>query len=382
MKRVIVAPSRYVQGPGELENLATYCGQITEKKTFMLVDPYVLEHEVDEIVSGFTSDSYLVEAFAGECSDKEIDRICTQIKGLPFGVVVAIGGGKTIDTGKAVADELGVPIVVVPSIAATDAPTSKHSVIYTDAGVVDRVRFYGTNPALVLVDTALIAKAPTRFLVSGMGDALSTYFEARASVKSANKTLAGGLATRAAQNLARLSYDILLESGLEAKRASDSNLVTPALEDVVEANIYLSGLGFESGGLGAAHALHGGFTTLPETLSYYHGERVAFGVLVQLVLENTPMAEINEVLDFLVSVGLPTTLADIGIVEPSKEKIWQVAEVACAEGETIYNLPVKVTVESTYAAILVADGLGRSRKNSVRPLANLNELNLEKRSVV
>ncbi len=94
--------------------------------------------------------------------------------------MVGIGGGKTLDTAKAIGYYQKLPVVVIPTIASTDAPTSALSVIYTEAGEFEEYLIYPKNPDMVVMDTAIIAKAPVRLLVSGMGDALSTWFEAKA----------------------------------------------------------------------------------------------------------------------------------------------------------------------------------------------------------
>lgn len=126
--------------------------------------------------------------------------------------VVAVGGGKTIDTGKIVANRLGVPVAVVPTIASTDAPCSACAVVYSEEGVVVRVEYQKKNPDLVLVDSEIIANAPERFLVAGMGDALATWFEAESCRKAKSKNEAGELGSLTAYALARLCYDTLLES--------------------------------------------------------------------------------------------------------------------------------------------------------------------------
>lgn len=192
------------------------------------------------------------------------------------------------------------------------------------------------------IDTSVIAAAPTRFLVSGMGDALSTYFEARANVRSKTKVSAGlpcgvreGLCppaygTRAAYALAELCYQNLLAYGKAAKEASERHEVTEELETIVETNILLSGLGFESAGLAAAHAIHDSLTVLEETHQYTHGEKVSFGTVCQLALEEengtTTDDEINEVLEFCMSLGLPVCLEDIGVQSISEDKLREVAE--------------------------------------------------------
>lgn len=251
------------------------------------------------------------------------------------------------------------PVVVIPTIASTDAPTSALSVIYTEAGEFEEYLIYPKNPDMVVMDTAIIAKAPVRLLVSGMGDALSTWFEAKACYDARATSMAGGQSTEAALSLARLCYDTLLAEGEKARLAAQAGVVTEALERIIEANTYLSGIGFESSGLAAAHAIHNGFTILEECHHLYHGEKVAFGTLAQLVLQNSPMDEIETVLGFCQRVGLPVTLAQMGVKEGIDEKIAAVAKATCAEGETIHNMPFAVTPESVHAAILTADLLGQ-----------------------
>jgi len=194
--------------------------------------------------------------------------------------------------------------------------------------------------------------------VSGMGDALSTYFEARANAKSGKATMAGGAPTRSAQALAKLCYDTLIADGYKAKLAVENGLTSHAVENIIEANTYLSGIGFESSGLAAAHAIHNGLTKLSECHHLYHGEKVAFGTLTQLALENAPMEEINEVLTFCKSVGLPTNLHDMGVKELNIDALREVAEASCAEGETIHNMPFEVTPELVLSALLTAHKLG------------------------
>ena len=208
------------------------------------------------------------------------------------------------------------------------------------------------------MDTAIIAKAPVRLLVAGMGDALSTWFEAKACYDARAVSMAGGQSTAAALSLARLCYDTLMNEGEKALLAAQAGVVTTALERIVEANTYLSGIGFESSGLAAAHAIHNGFTILEECHHLYHGEKVAFGTLAQLVLQNSPMEEIETVMGFCQRVGLPITLAQMGVKEGIEEKIMAVAKATCSEGETIHNMPFPVSAESVYAAILAADRFG------------------------
>ncbi|SHH15954.1 glycerol dehydrogenase [Clostridium grantii] len=359
MKKVLISPSKYLQGNGELCNLGTYV------KDFGKNALLVASSEDQARVQGFLDESLKRESynlvygdFNAECTKKEIERLRKVCVENNCEVIIGLGGGKALDTAKAASHFENVPVIIVPTIASTDAPCSSLAVIYTEGGEFEEYMFFKQNPNLVLVDTGIIAKAPTRFLVAGMGDALSTYFEARSCERAFADNIPGGKSTKLAIAAAKLCYETLLEDSIKAKAASDANVVTPALENIVEANILLSGLGFESSGLAAAHAVHNGLTVLEETHKFFHGEKVAFGVIVHLVLENAASEELNLVLDYCKSVGLPTCLKDLGITEVTSEKIMAVAEAATAEGETIHNMPFPVTAEDVYAAILAADQLG------------------------
>lgn len=361
MSKILISPSRYVQGAGAIHEIGAHV-KMFGTKALLVGGKNGLAAVQSALETSFSSQGVEVamEHFRGECSQQEIDRIVAVAQTAEAKVIVGIGGGKALDTAKAVAHYAKLPVVVVPTIAATDAPCSALSVIYTPEGVFESYLVLPQNPNLVLVDTAIIAKAPVRLLVSGMGDALATWFEADACAKAFAKNLPGGLSTSAALALARLCYDILIQYGFQAKLAVENGMVTEALEKVVEANTLLSGIGFESSGLAAAHSVHNGFTVLEETHSCYHGEKVAFGTLVQMVLENRSREEIEEVIGFCLEVGLPVTLHDLGVKSIVEEDILKVAQATCAPGETIHNQPFEVTPESVKAAILTANSLGES----------------------
>ncbi len=258
-------------------------------------------------------------------------------------------------------------MVNCPTVASSDAPCSALSVIYTEAGVFQEYRFYRKNPDLVLVDTQVIAQAPARLLTAGMGDALATWFEAKTCVAGSVQNMRGGASTASASALAELCYRTLLADGVTALQAVRVQAVTPALERLVEANTLLSGLGFESSGLAAAHAIHNGLTAVPETHSYLHGEKVAFGLLVQLVLEGAPRLTFEEVLAFSSDVELPITLAAIGLADACRDRLAPIALRATVPGETIHNEPFDVTPDMVADAILAADSIGRMWKEQHNP---------------
>ncbi len=373
MRKAFICPTKYVQGENEIINLG-YFVQTFGESALLIAHPDDVNRvkaKLDETCEKFNI-KFVESGFTGECSRQEVARLQEVAKANNCACTIGLGGGKAIDTAKCVAE--GEALIIVPTIAATDAPTSHSAVLYTPDGAFDDYAYYKQNPSVVLVDTTVIANAPTRFLVSGIGDAISTYFEARATAASYSNVNAGlpcgaregvcepAKGTLTSLALAKLCYETLLADGLKAKQASDCNMVTQALENIVEANILLSGLGFESGGLGGAHAIHDGLTILEGTHAYFHGEKVAFGTVCQLVLENAPEEELYTVLDFLCEVGLPVCLSDIGVDSITRDELMAVAEKACIPEESIHAMPFPINVDAVAAAIITADAIGKSYK--------------------
>lgn len=353
MESIILSPGKYIQGDGALKNIAKYAA----KKSLVISDDFVTNLTKPVIEESFLKHKIEVifELFSGECTKEEVKRLEKIVKEKGIEMVIGVGGGKTLDTAKATAYYSHSPVMIVPTIASTDAPCTALSVFYKKDGSFDEYLFLPENPNIVLMDTDIISKAPERLLACGMGDALATYFEARSCVKGGNANLAGGLSTKAAMALAELCYKTLIEDGKKAFISAQCKSSTKALENIIEANTYLSGIGAESAGLAAAHSIHNGFTILHECHHLYHGEKVAFGTIAQLFLENSPLEEIDEVVAFCKSVNLPTNLKEMGIKEINNGSLLEVAKLACAPGETIHNTPFEVTPEMVLAAILTAD---------------------------
>lgn len=360
MDRIIQSPGKYIQGADVLTRLGDYLKPLAAR-WLVVGDKFVLGFAEATLRQSFEQAKLYVEIapFGGECSQNEIDRLRELAKSADCQAILGIGGGKTLDTAKALAHFMDLPVAIAPTIASTDAPCSALSVIYTDSGKFDRYLMLPHNPNIVIVDTQVVARAPARLLAAGIGDALATWFEARACSRSGATTMAGGKCTQAALALAELCYNTLVEEGEKAMLAAEQHVVTPALERVIEANTYLSGVGFESGGLAAAHAIHNGLTAIPDAHHYYHGEKVAFGTLTQLVLENAPVEEIETVAALCHSVGLPITLAQLDITTEIPAKMRLVAAASCAKDETIHNMPGGATPDQVYAALLVADQYGQ-----------------------
>ena len=361
MANIMKSPGKYIQGAGELAKIGTHVKKMGTN--FLVIISKRNYGELGSLIgSSLEEAGYKArfEIFNGECSLEEIDRLTAIGSDAGVDSVIAVGGGKAIDTGKAVGVKLDVPAIIVPTIASNDAPCSGLSVCYNEKGVVCKVIYGKRNPDIVIVDTAIIAKSPLRLFVAGMGDAMSTYFEARACKASGAGNYCRGTMPNTAYAMAELCHTLLIKSGVQAYKDVQEGEASDAVDEIAEADILLSGVGFESCGLAAAHAINDGFAQVPQAHGALHGEKVAYGTLCQLYLENN-QADFDEVYAFNKAVGLPTTLADLGITEVIPDEIAAVAAAACVKTQSTKNMPFPVSEADVVDAIMAVDKIGRER---------------------
>ena len=360
--RVFIAPQRYVQGQGVLRGLGRYVSLMHAKRIALLTSERGSRNEGVRLVESLHASGIesVVRIFRGECSLEEIHLHVQALANERIDCVIAAGGGKCIDAGKGIAFRLGTPVVVVPTLASNDAPCSALSVLYSSEGVSTGVEFYPQSPAFVVVDTDLIAAAPERYLVAGMGDAMATWYEARVCLLNpAAITAVGARPTLASCAIGEVCAQTLFKQGVAAGAAVAANKVDESLEAVVEANTLLSGLGFESGGLAGAHGVAQSYTGIPKVNAHYlHGEMVAMGTLAQLMMESRP-DEATRVAEFFAAVGLPIHLGQLSLDADDKSALDVVAEGTLAF-PFIGNMPQPLSADRVRSAVLDAHRLGQS----------------------
>jgi glycerol dehydrogenase len=326
MIRIFGAPQRYVQGQGAIDSL----GDLTErlsKTPLVIVDADVLPFVEASLKSAFKERPHKILPFQGEVTYAAIDGLTERGAELHADAVIGIGGGKGLDAAKGVAFKSGLPFIAVPSIASNDSPTGRSMAIYDESHVLIAIENIPDSPLLVVADTALIARAPARFLRNGIGDAIAKKFEAERALADGALNFFGGGPLRTALVIADACYTNLRQFGVAAMAAAEAHISDEAFEAVVEANVLMSGLAWESGGLSYAHAVVRGLVKARGAGTAAHGEHVAYATLVQLAIENRADGFIEDLAGFLRQVGLPASLADLGMNSPRDDEIAEIARL-------------------------------------------------------
>ncbi len=363
MIKSIIFPHRYMQGAGALKELPSILKPLGNN-IIVIMDPGIksfLSEDLTRILSDF---HIHIHDFCGESTEAEMKKCANIIEQEQAQMVIGIGGGKAIDTAKGAVTfvDRKVFTIVIPTIVSSDAPCSKNAVVYSETHTVLGDIHGLFNPDIVLVDSQIIANAPTRFLSAGIGDGLATWFEAESVRATMMKNFTGYAGTSSAFKIAELCHETLMKYGAMAVSHVDRNLASPQLDEVIEAATLMSTIGFESGGLAAAHGYHQGLAELHETHDYLHGEKVSLGICASLFLTHKEPIFIHEIYEFLYSVRLPVCLSDIGISDDSDENLMIAINRMMKEGEITHNEPIEYTATDYLTALKAADIYGRQFK--------------------
>lgn len=291
--------------------------------------------------------------YSPDCTESSLKKLQKAVKTHQGDVIIGVGGGKALDTSKLLAYNCQLPVITIPTSGATCAAWTALSNIYTESGAFQYDVSLAQCPNLLILDYNLIATAPQYTLVAGIGDAIAKWYEA--SVSSGNST---ATLTIAAVQQARVLRDILLQKSEEAL----NNPLGETWKEVIDATVLLAGV---SGGLGgancrtvAAHAVHNALTHFPEVHHQLHGAKVAYGILVQLRLEeiisNNQLAHTarQQLIKFYHKIGLPCTLEDLGLSQITLQRLRQCTEIACQPESDIHRLPFSVNPEILLTAMV------------------------------
>ncbi len=348
------SPEIYVNEPGALQRLGTLTRQYGHN-AYVIGGETALKHVRTVLEASLEAEGVevIVEVNTGEVTLANIENYAVKLSAAPPDFIVGVGGGKVLDLVKAVGDRLNIPVVTVPTIAATCAAWSALTILHDDEGRADGALFLKASPRVVVADTAVLAKAPKRYLASGIGDTLAKWYEVALNLQEG----AGGLDILLSLHPAKLALEIIERSGDEAYRQAETGIPAEAFKEVVDAIIVLTGLAGTVGGgekrALVAHAIHDSLTHLKEAHVSLHGEKVGFCLIAQSLLEGRE--NIDELIRTLLRFDLPVTLEALGITaEPQQSRIAAGTEIVPAAGG--FSFPYDS--DSVKKAIRAADEAG------------------------
>jgi glycerol dehydrogenase len=356
---IFLGAKQYIQREGLLAEAGNYLKPfgwrpmvLGDELVFSIIRP-ILE---ERLKSAGLFPSFVL--FGEECSMPEIARLVDIVRKENLDFIVGTGGGKALDTSRMVAEQLKLPLITIPTSAATCSAASAVAVVYEKG--IRQATVNGKGADLVLVDSTILSQAPIRLLASGMGDALAKWYEGKPCYDQMKEP---DSATRSALSLSTQTKETILSVGLEAKGKVEAKKNSYAVEKVVETNILLTGV---IGGLGGSkfrvavpHALLYGLTVLPQVHQNLHGEMVSFGIIVQLCLEKNEK-ELKVILPFFSQLGLPITLKSLGLTNVEDPLFWEGLKRTCIKGSSVHNMPFPVDEKKLYQAMMEADERARS----------------------
>lgn len=282
--------------------------------------------------------------YGKRCTDEAAEHFAKLAQENQAEVLIAVGGGKVADLTKLTAYRLNLPVIILPTLAATCAAYTPLSVVYNDEGVMLRYDIFPKATDLVLIDPQVLLESPYELMVAGIGDTLAKWYESDAII---SQLTVKPIEIQVAEFAAKKCRDVLLAESNAALQAMKDQQLNQAFIDIVETNILLAGMvggfGDEYGRTSGAHSIHDALTVLPDSHNQLHGNKVAYGILVQLMIQQK-VAEIRQLLPFYHQLNLPTNLQAMKLTL-TEDDFQQVAKRASAPDEMIHFMKETITPE-------------------------------------
>ncbi|MCT1901350.1 iron-containing alcohol dehydrogenase family protein [Oceanobacillus sojae] len=351
------SPGHYQIGEGALKHLAEHLNDLHVERIAVVAGRTAWEKAKPYLPAAITDNIKEKDIhFAdGHCTVERTNRLAKLYQEQQIDAVIGIGGGTALDIAKAAAIHAQIKSILIPTIAATCAAWTPLSVFYQEDGAHSHYTEFPEANTLVIVEPAIIAEAPVKYLKAGIGDTLAKFYEARSLVEAFYPAGTLPVWLQISQFAARSCKDILLADSESAIKACENNQATDALIRVIEAIIatggMVGGFGGKAGRIAGAHSIHNGLTAAPQIADSLHGEIVSYGILVQLVIEQDT-EELHKLLNYYEAWGFPTSLADFSIQTDDQRLLDAIAKKVTRAEESIHLMKEEINAEKVIRAFL------------------------------
>ena len=341
------APQEYICEVGSWDQLETYL--IRRKLKHVLILHGEKSWQVaKEFFPELKEVTYQMKHYQNECSYETAAYFEKLVAEEGFDGIIAVGGGKVLDLGKLVANNTLIDCICLPTLASTCAAYTPVSVVYNEEGEMVDLLFLPRSISLSLIDPQVILNSPKTYLVAGIGDTLAKWYESDGIISQLTNP---SVEILVAQYAAKQCQENILKHGLAAVQDLENNQLTDSFIRIIETNILLAGMvggfGDKYGRTSGAHSIHDALTFVPATHEYLHGNKVAYGILVQLAVEEK-WQEIKTIIEFYKEIGLPYSATEIDLAEKEFDLVASLA----VKDELFHLLAQEVTVETIKQAMI------------------------------
>lgn len=238
---------------------------------------------------------------SGDNTIDAINQIQKDVKKDESNLIAGIGGGRSVDTAKMIAYNLGKPFVSVPTAASHDGMASPFVSIISNKPH----SIVASAPLGVFVDIDVIRKAPRRLLASGCGDLIANIIAVRDWQLGHEKT--GEYYGRYSAELALMGAKIVMENSSDyAKNGLDVRIIVEAL---ISAGVASCIAGSSRPCSGAEHLFSHALDKIAPGKGL-HGEKCGIG---SIMMANLQGQDWKKIVKTLKDVGAPTSAKQVGL---------------------------------------------------------------------
>ncbi|QIB73435.1 NAD(P)-dependent glycerol-1-phosphate dehydrogenase [Halogeometricum borinquense] len=300
----IQLPRNVLMGHGVVDELADAVDELyLTGRPFLVTSPTPNDIAGDAVRTQFDD---IASVTIETASFESVERVVDAAEAADAGYLIALGGGKVIDTAKMASDSLDCGFVSVPTAASHDGIVSGRSSIPEG----DTRHSVAADPPLAVVaDTTILAEAPWELTTAGCADIISNYtavkdWQLAHRLKNAEYSEYAGA-------LSQMTAEMLVDNA-ESIKPNLEESAWVVVKALLSSGVAMSIADSSRPASGAEHLFSHQLDRLVPGRAL-HGHQVGVGSIVIEYLHSGEKGEWRDIRNALDEVGAPTTAAELGI---------------------------------------------------------------------